>query len=120
MWGRCVLLVIAAVFPRLVFADGLNENCVVSILNRSIKVKEDGTWVLPNIPIVPGAIRARAICTENGRTREGESALFELANGASITVPPFELVPLAPIPIRLDLQPSSRTLTKVGESTRLT
>lgn len=120
MWVRCVLAVIAAFFPQLVFADGLNENCVVSILNRTVKVKADGTWVLPNIPIVPVAIRARAICTENGRTREGESALFELANGASITLPPIELVPLAPIPTRLDLQPSSRTLTKVGESAQLT
>jgi len=28
----------------------LNENCVVSILNRTVQVRPDGSWVLPNIP----------------------------------------------------------------------
>jgi hypothetical protein len=28
----------------------LNETCVVSVLNRTVQVKADGSWVLPNIP----------------------------------------------------------------------
>jgi hypothetical protein len=40
----------------------IDETCTVSILNRTIQVKPDGTWVLPNIPANQGRIRARATC----------------------------------------------------------
>jgi hypothetical protein len=29
----------------------LNEHCTVSVLNRTVQVKPDGSWVLPNILI---------------------------------------------------------------------
>ena len=28
----------------------LDDHCIVSVLNRSIQVNADGTWVVPNIP----------------------------------------------------------------------
>lgn len=59
----------------------LNENCVVSVLNRTVQVKPDGTWVLPNIPANFGPVRARATCVTNGITTAGESALFREDKG---------------------------------------
>ena len=47
----------------------LNQNCVVSVLNRTVAVREDGTFVLPNVPAGFGQVRARATCVENGQTR---------------------------------------------------
>lgn len=46
----------------------LNENCIISVLNRTVQVKPDGTWVLPNIPANSGPVRARATCVQNGLT----------------------------------------------------
>jgi len=34
----------------------LNQNCVVSVLNRNVQVNADGTWVLPNIPANFGSV----------------------------------------------------------------
>jgi hypothetical protein len=45
----------------------LNENCVVSVLNRNVQAKADGTGVLPNLPANAGldfmgsAIPARTV-----------------------------------------------------------
>ena len=44
----------------------LNENCIVSVLNRNVRVRPDGSWVLPNIPANFGLVRARATCVFNG------------------------------------------------------
>lgn len=61
----------------------LSDNCVVSVLNRTVQVKPDGTWVLPNIPANFGPVRGRATCVENGVTTSGESALFTIpVNGS--------------------------------------
>ena len=49
-----------------VAAQQLNENCTVTVLNRTAQVDASGFWQLPNIPANQGPVRARAICTENG------------------------------------------------------
>src|SRR5665213_3400253 len=62
----------------------LNQNCTVSVLNRTVPVNADGSWVLPNIPANFGQVKARATCTQNGVTTFGESAFFTVsANGAA-------------------------------------
>src|ERR1019366_1434727 len=61
----------------------LDQNCTVSVLNRTVPVNADGSWVLPNIPANIGAVKARATCVRNGVTIFGESDFFTvLANGA--------------------------------------
>ena len=56
----------AAVMLMLCIATGaraqLNEHCTVSVLNRTVPVNPDGSWVLPNVPANLGQVRARATC----------------------------------------------------------
>jgi hypothetical protein len=97
----------------------LNENCVVSVLNRNVSVNPDGTWVLPNIPANFGQVRARATCVENGVTRSGQSALFTLPANGSVTLPPIQLGATTPIPTGLSINTGSTTLTSAGATTQL-
>jgi hypothetical protein len=76
----------------------LDESCVVSVLNRTVQVKPDGTWVLPNIPANFGPVRARATCVENGITQSGQSDVFTVPANGSANVPPIVLGPVTPIP----------------------
>lgn len=55
-----------------------NENCTVSILNRTAQVQPNGDWELNNLPISEGLVRARAICVEDGVTLNGRSTLVTL------------------------------------------
>jgi hypothetical protein len=72
----------------LAFAQ-LNQNCTVSVLNRTVSVNPDGSWVLPNIPANFGQVKARATCIQNGQTIFGESIFFTVPpNGA---VNPFTM-----------------------------
>src|ERR1700722_2887298 len=79
------LIVIALAVPFLDYGQGnsqLNQNCVVAVLNRTVQVNANGSWVLPNVPANFGLVRARATCVQNGITTFGQSALFSLsANG---------------------------------------
>jgi len=97
----------------------LNENCVVSVLNRNVQVNPDGTWVLPNIPANFGQVRARATCVDNSLTRSGQSDLFLLPTNGSVNVPPILLGATTPIPTGLILNTPITTLTSVGATTQL-
>lgn len=97
----------------------LNENCVVSVLNRNVQAKADGTWVLPNIPANFGTLRARATCVQGGVTSYGESAGFTIPANGSVTLPPIVIGPTTPIPTALRLSAPSTTLTTIGASTQL-
>jgi hypothetical protein len=97
----------------------LNENCVVSVLNRNVQVNPDGTWVLPNIPANFGQVRARATCVDNGLTRSGQSDLFLLPANGSVNVPPIQLGATTPIPTGLILNTVITTLTSAGATAQL-
>ena len=43
-----VAALVAMLCPAMVAQ--LNQNCTVSVLNRTVQVNPDGSWVLPNIP----------------------------------------------------------------------
>jgi hypothetical protein len=116
------LLGLTMLFPLCALAQSvmLNQNCVVSVLNRTVPVNPDGTWVLPNIPANFGPVRARATCVSNGVTQFGQSAFFSIsANGAS-NVPPIALGSVTPIPTSIAIMSPSSTLTSAGQSTQLT
>ncbi len=59
----------------------LNENCTISILNRTAQVQPDGSWRIDNVPANFGAVRARATCVEGGVTLSGQSGLFVVEAG---------------------------------------
>lgn len=93
-----------------VLATPLNENCIVSVLNRTVQVKPDGTWVLPNIPANSGPVRARATCVQNGLTTSGESAFFTVPVNGSFDVPPIVIGPVTPIPTLVTVSSLGGTL----------
>ncbi len=97
----------------------LNENCVVSVLNRNVQARADGTWVLPNIPANFGTVRARATCVQGGVTTYGESAGFTIPPNGSVTLPPIVLGPTTPIPTALRLISPQATLASVGATVQL-
>ncbi len=113
------LLVFVLTVAAVPVSAQLNENCVVSVLNRNVSVNPDGTWVLPNIPANFGQVRARATCVENGITRSGQSDLFTLPANGSVTLPPITLGATTPIPTALSVNTPITTLTTAGAIAQL-
>jgi DNA-binding beta-propeller fold protein YncE len=97
----------------------LDDNCTVSVLNRNAQVRPDGTWVISNIPVGQGLVRARAVCTFAGITRFGQSNLFTVPLSGSITLQAIIFGPITPIPSALVLTAPTTTLTSAGATTQL-
>jgi hypothetical protein len=100
--------------------QALNENCVVSVLNRTVQVNADGSWQLPNIPAGFGLVRARATCVQGGATTFGQSDFFPIQANRMNAIPPIVLGTTTPIPIALTIQNPSTTLTQAGQIAQLT
>ena len=112
----CVFL-LASITPA---AAQLNQNCIVSVLNRNVQVNADGTWVLPNIPANFGRVRARATCVQNSITQSGESPYFTIPANGSVDVPRIVLGSTTAIPSSITLTSQTTTLTSPGATTQLT
>jgi hypothetical protein len=97
----------------------LNQNCIVAVLNRSVQVNADGSWVLPNIPANFGLVRARATCVQNGVTTFGQSGFFNVAAKGTINLPTITLGSTTPIPLSLSLSPSPLSFTAAGQTLQL-
>src|SRR5262245_32845347 len=97
----------------------LNENCIVSVLNRTVKVASDGSWVLPNIPANFGLVRARATCVVDGKTISGESDLFPVPQNGIVNRKIIIFGTPTPIPTSLTVAASTQTLTQPDASVRL-
>jgi hypothetical protein len=100
-------------------APQLDDNCIVSVLNRNVRVKPDGSWVLPNVPANFGLVRARATCVVDGETISGESAPFLISANGSVDVPPIVLGPTTLIPQSVTLTGPSSPLGQIGATTLL-
>lgn len=103
-----------------VYAQQLDEHCTVNILNRTVQVRQDGTWVLPNIPAGFGNMRARATCVENGVTTSGQSGFFNIVPSRMNAVVPFNVGVVDPIPESLTITAPSTSLLSIGSTTQLT
>jgi hypothetical protein len=110
----------AGLLASLATANRLNENCVVSVLNRTVRVNADGSWVLPNVPANFGLVRARATCVTNGITTSGESDLFLLGPNQTINLPHINLGPSTPVPNSVTIQSPVQQLTQQVPNTQLT
>src|ERR1700689_5537948 len=102
---RCVIVcsfVLALLVPPSLFSQ-VNQNCIVSVLNRNIQPTAEGVWILPNVPANFGPVRARANCVVNGQTVSGESVVFSVPSNGSVTIPPRQLGSTTPIPTLLTL-----------------
>lgn len=123
-WIRLLLLItlwtVLFTFPGLpLWAQQLSQNCVVSVLNRTVQVNSDGSWVLPNIPAGFGLIRARANCVQNGITSFGQSDFFNIQANLMNAIPPIQLGGVTPIPIAITVQAPTTTLTQAGATEQL-
>ncbi len=98
----------------------LNQNCVVAVLNRTVQVNTDGSWVLPNVPANFGPVRARATCVSNGVTTSGQSALFSVPANGVANLPHIQLGNTTPIPTGVSISAPSTALNTVGATTQLT
>ncbi len=89
-------------------------------MNRSARVRFDGSWVLRDIPTDRGPVRVRATCTEEGETRSGASDFFVLEPDTSVEIPQIQLGANAAIPATLALALPVAELTAAGETAQLT
>src|SRR5438874_9994066 len=96
-----------------------NENCTVSVLNRTVRVNADGSWVLPNVPANFGIVRARATCIVNGKTVSGESDLFAVPANGVVNHKPIIFGNTTPIPVSLTVSAPVTTLTESGAMAQL-
>ena len=84
-----LVMILGCAIPAV--AQSLGPRCVVSVMNRTVTVKPDGSWVLPNLPANFGRIRARVTCVENGITRFGSSDWFQIPANGVVRTPPVSL-----------------------------
>jgi hypothetical protein len=97
----------------------LNQNCVVSVLNRTVSVNPDGSWILPNVPANFGPVRARATCVQNGVTTFGQSDLFTMSANQTVNLPHINFGTPTPIPISVSISSTATLLQTVGATAQL-
>lgn len=97
----------------------LEENCVVTIFNRSVQVKPDGSWLIPNVPADVGLLRARATCVTGGVTLAGSSSFFSVPVGGSIEVEDISLSAVNPIPASISITAPSTNIN-LNDTVQLT
>ena len=102
------------------FAQQLDENCTVSVLNRNVRANADGSWVLPNVPANFGYVRARATCIINGQTVSGESEPFLLSPNGVVNIPRIIFGSTTPIPTSVVIAAPTQILDLVGATAQLT
>lgn len=98
----------------------LNATCTVSALNRSARVRGDGSWVLPNVPANASRIRVRATCVDGATTRAGQSAFFVVPVNGVIRAQEIRFDAPAPVPTTLALSAPTTSLTTPGVTAQLT
>lgn len=99
----------------------LDDDCVVTILNRTIQVSDDGGWSLPNVPSNQGRVRARATCVDDdGTTTSGQSEYFTVVNNGITQVSDIVFQDLDPIPAALSFGSSETVvLTNLAATLQL-
>ena len=117
--GGWLLLTLLTSIQSEVFGQ-LNENCFVSILNRTAKVRSDGTWDLPSVPATFTNVRARATCVENGLTRNGQSGFFNILPDRMNSIAGIDFRIVDPVPETLTASSPTSTLTALGQTVQVT
>jgi hypothetical protein len=112
-------LLLSVGFSPALPAQELDEDCVVSILNRTARVRPDGSWRIDNVPANFGQVRARFTCSRDGQTFSGQSAFFDITedivNGFNADV----TLETEPVPEFLRLSAPAEILTAENPSMQL-
>jgi hypothetical protein len=112
-------LALSLLLPAALAAAELNQNCTVTLLNRTAQVDSRGFWRIDNVPANLGPVRARAICTQNGVTTFGSSDWFVVPTNGTIFSSDIVFEQVPPIPTRLTLSAPKSVLPEVGASMQL-
>ncbi len=101
----------------------IDEQCIVTVLNRAVYAEEDGTFVLPNVPATQGKIKANVTCFWDEGVLSAESDYFALVNGGVTDVIQFYQGLLEATPAALEFthlpsypDTSDVLLTNIGET----
>jgi hypothetical protein len=97
----------------------LNSTCTVSVLNRTSRVQEDGSWVLPNVPANQGPVRVRATCVDNGVTRSGQSGFITVPPNGILRVAAISFADPEPVPSKLAVASARPVLDAAGQTSQL-
>jgi large repetitive protein len=97
----------------------LDQDCLVSILNRTVQVDRNGGWAMPNVPSNMGQVRARATCVRGGETVSGQSDYFNIATNAVNEVSDIQFGGGEAIPTALTISVPQPTLTSAGATAQL-
>ncbi len=118
---KCLLIaVLMQCFTYSLASAQINENCTISVLNRTVTVKPDGSWQLDNVPSNMGQVRVRVTCTENGVTVSGQSEYVTIQTNGNIPVEKiFFNNDYEQVPTSLTVTSGKSTLSSIGETTRL-
>jgi YVTN family beta-propeller protein len=116
---RLLISVLSIVTVLNLGAQQLPPGALVSILNRTARVRDDGTWISPNVPANFGAVRARANYVLDGVTYFAQSDIFSIPSGGIVTISPMVLGSV-PIPRSLLITTPAQILTREGETLQLT
>ncbi len=100
-----------------------NERCTANMMNRSIQINQDGSFVVPNVPAYQGAARVRIICPNPGGTTQSAQSELLTFTGPGLTLDVTMLSDLGdvdPIPVALVLTTPTPVLTASLPSVQLT
>ena len=120
----CLWMAAALLCLNIGWADAavkLDQNCVVSLLNRTVQVGANGGWSMPNVPSTMGRIKARATCLQNGQAISGESDYFSVVNNGIATVGDIKFDNIEQLPSSVAYSdPKPTTLTSLTATLQLT
>ena len=97
-----------------------NEACTIQVLNQTVKVRDDATWDLPDIPTNGGQVRVRLNCTDGYNTRAGQSGYIVVSPNRVNAVPQIVFTAPNPGPTQLSSSIDTSLLTEVGQQAQIT
>lgn len=108
---------IALIFAFLLGQTVPRGECVVSVLNRSQRVNPDGTWVISNVPVGFGPVRARLTCGSADNTASYQSGPLLVPPNDGVNLSQADFAPSGAAPAVLAVAISTSTIGIGGSAT---
>ncbi len=98
----------------------LGESCTATILNRTVQVDSNGTFSISNVPVPPGAFRARIVCESGQGAGRAQSQFVSGEPNGVTSLGTISFTEEDPIPVSLDVASPASTLTQSAPGAQLT